>query len=772
MGMEFPFENTDKMVNYFSTWPWLVIDGCEADDVELDPIYAWPVVAVRWVLCLFRGFLQGTQERLWKLAWSALRVRKLMDSCLAASPWGRSRLLTEPGVWDAISNLTETGPEWRDYFRQWKRLVSRRPLTPSRLRLAGVASGLTPLNEAYRRCTPISEQCWGVHSETHMNSCLTCCSPYEGPRGLFGCFSKEFTFQRCCNVETTVPSLVDGSDIALVKALEPSSVKTGKAHRLDQLLFTAVPASWPEMQAEIRRPCEARTRHPAIAASAGAAGAADAADAGAGDVESELNAWAKEVDAWLRSGKEPQRIFHAADMYVSAPSCTVMDDWTAIAPTADAPDGPELLFEAGALCEPGVEWHEGDCCHELGAVTRQRRSVRGRFVQLPCDRRAKERHYAAVLGTYAMLNARQAPEASPGCPPSRVDAVAVLLGHPGLISVGHALHDFAFLGNVLRVAARGGFRAVASEVHVLPSKWYLRSWNNEAKSLEWRVPFKSFRGRLMPLAQLFLDASLRFAEEAEGIKVVVHESVTFEGLGCVRCYPAAVQQWRFMGGDADFWNTYRAHMLNICGIRDVPVLPFRRKILVLQRTRFIRSLANVADVVAAVLRNAPPGWTAQVAVMGEMEPCDQLRAAHDASVLVSVSGGEPYIAVAMPEQSAVIVVDANTIERHNASNMRDSVPEGVWERYEEQAHRRCAGRPLYRSRGRPEFSATDQIFDVANARNLWYTSLNNATCLEIPGSDCLSAWTMGVIKADAEAIGRVVAASIDAHLSRFLPAEA
>merc|ERR1712050_653894 len=79
------------------------------------------------------------------------------------------------------------------------------------------------------------------------------------------------------------------------------------------------------------------------------------------------------------------------------------------------------------------------------------------------------------------------------------------------------------------------------------------------------------------------------------------------------------------------------------------------------------SFGDVGGLLATFLKwTESSGWAVDIVTLGELEPCEQLRAMHDASIAVTVYGTEQYVTSAfLPERAALILL--HTTKDSNAT---------------------------------------------------------------------------------------------------------
>ena len=87
-----------------------------------------------------------------------------------------------------------------------------------------------------------------------------------------------------------------------------------------------------------------------------------------------------------------------------------------------------------------------------------------------------------------------------------------------------------------------------------------------------------------------------------------------------------------------------------------------------------------------------------MAQLGYMDPCEQIREIHDASVMIVVTGAEQVMSMFMPEYAVLIEIDATVIyedlRRHQLDFFTKPGPgwvdnHTVSNRYREEAQRVC-----------------------------------------------------------------------------------
>ena len=194
------------------------------------------------------------------------------------------------------------------------------------------------------------------------------------------------------------------------------------------------------------------------------------------------------------------------------------------------------------------------------------------------------------------------------CQPEEQDTVAIVLGSPGVHSHFHALQDFGFLGRMLQFFQAGAFDGLGKKVKVVFTKWYWATWS----AVDQRMLFhfdaaKRRRGDygvenwLLPMNVLYYKAALNFFPGYD-LEIEVTDDASVH---CKRCYGATVQPWRDFPSDGIFWNQFRRNILELCSIDGAEAKPWKKKIVIATRTRFVRGMGNLERMLTALQRELP-----------------------------------------------------------------------------------------------------------------------------------------------------------------------
>ena len=151
----------------------------------------------------------------------------------------------------------------------------------------------------------------------------------------------QFTFEKCCNIgDAVASSIVNGRDTEEVQKMDYlRQLHITKSTSLHQgLLYTSNPVNLNYIKANML--ANART---------------------CGDLNiffhseerenSKLQLLASEINSWLATSNQVQKIFHAADVYITKKVCTVNERWHASISNEQQnehlDDGVKLMFESG-----------------------------------------------------------------------------------------------------------------------------------------------------------------------------------------------------------------------------------------------------------------------------------------------------------------------------------------------------------------------------------------------------------------------------------------
>ena len=360
--------------------------------------------------------------------------------------------------------------------------------------------------------------------------------------------------------------------------------------------------------------------------------------------------------------------------------------------------GVSLLWRAGSSCVDIVE-AKSSCCdsQNLGAVVKERRAVRHHLhLVAPCSELIAAKCAARTQATVELLNEfhesewkedgetkkfvpSYTPEQFRGhpqfgdylCPAQAEETLAITLGQPFSLNIFHALADAIFLARALQLTSAGAFTHFAKKVKVVVTKWSHAVWSkSEGKML---VQFThADRGLdfwndwLLPMGKLYFKVAFSYGA---GLGYDIEfETVNSTEAACKRCFPATVQPWREFAGDGAFHNEFRRRVLAECGVFDVPTRPWRKKVLIVLRTRFARGWGNLQRLIEAIEREIPGDWEIRIAQMGNLSPCDQIKEVYDASVMIAIHGAEVEEKI---EEKIILKSYQNSSKSHR--NLRFSI---------------------------------------------------------------------------------------------------
>eukprot|EP00929_Paragymnodinium_shiwhaense_P090930 TRINITY_DN51004_c0_g1_i1.p1 TRINITY_DN51004_c0_g1~~TRINITY_DN51004_c0_g1_i1.p1 ORF type:complete len:840 (-),score=114.70 TRINITY_DN51004_c0_g1_i1:646-3165(-) len=586
-------------------------------------------------------------------------------------------------------------------------------------------------DETFARCSRAPPHCWppmsGVLSPE--GSCLLCCSVRAGPRGHTECFDDEdprFTFETCCGthgekMEEQVGAWLNLNESTTTAFLASIPQEGGM---VNEWRGPVVPVDWSQVRQEVLQGCGGR--------------------------DSDMSAYAKlgkqaaEIREWLRQGSG-QRVWPEAESYIAQGVCTMNDTWLATPPPVPQPSGAELLYQAGILCPAGCCAQKNDTC------PLERRSTLKTFASVPCDGTvrncdfhrggdANQVHFVHAI-EYGHLpklpNCESVNESKGG--------VAILLGQPSGDNIGHFLADMIFLATVLRMARLGAFGT--RKLWLVPTIW--RVWNcnlplagTQKRPQECSIP-SSNTGRppwtLDGLPSFLWAVVATFFPEGQDVQWIQPFRPDYSWV-CPTCFDAVVQQFRAFSGEASIHNEFRRSALQLCNVTEASDFPDKKRLVLLRRTRLARSWGDMESLLEQLLGwSKRHSWSVDVVTLGELNPCDQVKALHDASITIAVFSTEHYLASAfVPERAAMIVLhtmwhgkgrsEGGSTSRSDFDSIRGPGMErnsSVAQRYREL----CNG---HLSDGRrndePAVASFMTASQVANARNLLFLALNNITC--------------------------------------------
>eukprot|EP00927_Polykrikos_kofoidii_P061617 TRINITY_DN56452_c0_g1_i1.p1 TRINITY_DN56452_c0_g1~~TRINITY_DN56452_c0_g1_i1.p1 ORF type:complete len:823 (+),score=83.54 TRINITY_DN56452_c0_g1_i1:302-2470(+) len=578
-------------------------------------------------------------------------------------------------------------------------------------------------DETFARCSEAPPHCWPHSAFLLMSSCLYCCSPEAGPRGRTECFDltdKKYTFEVCCGSHLTNLDETVGAWVELTPASLNDFVSASSGLRASTT-GSVVPAwygpttrvNWDEVEHEVKRGCGGEESELTF--------------------HSRLQSLSSDVRTWLDMGGDGQRLWPEFDAYIARSVCTMNDTWVA-APAADeeTADGAELLFRANLLCGFG-------CCAPFNDsfCPLERRSRVGDFASLPCIGSRHNCDFADgtddshVFNVHA-IESGQLP-AVVQCPTAKSGGVAILLGQPSQENMGHFLSEMLFLAAALRLARFGAFKS--RTLFVVPTKW--RMWwcppMEKHKPQECQTSLTSGQRQNHKMADLLYGGALRFIPEGMDLQWVTPWTDEYP-FTCPRCFDAVVQQFRAFSGEASLHNEFRRGTLALCGVQEgVRDFPYRPRVVLLRRTRVSRSWGDVEHLLLQLLSwGDANGWQIDIVTLGELSPCNQILALHDASITIAVFSTEHYLASAfVPESAALILLHASRGYNFSRDDL-DSIRGPGMERNASSARRfraLCNDSWIHSRRtSTPVVTPTMSASQVANARNLLVLALNNVTC--------------------------------------------
>ena len=100
-------------------------------------------------------------------------------------------------------------------------------------------------------------------------------------------------------------------------------------------------------------------------------------------------------------------------------------------------------------------------------------------------------------------------------------------------------------------------------------------------------------------------------------------------------------------------------MLAECGLSPGRAAGAQRKLTIIRRPGRKRAWANEAEVLEAAGAWARwRNWTAEIVTFGRLEPCEQLAAVADTTLLFGMYSAEMALAAFMPPRSGLLEVEA------------------------------------------------------------------------------------------------------------------
>ncbi|CAJ1359721.1 unnamed protein product [Effrenium voratum] len=588
-----------------------------------------------------------------------------------------------------------------------------------------------PWDEVFQRCSsPRTSRCWEemVGWLSFESSCLLCCNPIFGPRGFTECFDEKFTFELCCSglphkLEPWVRELNESTAEALLRAV-PRTLQT-----VHQWRGAVAEVDLVEVEREVQAGCK---------------GFQNTSNESADTL---LRLSAEEIRSFLEEGSG-QGVWPSVDLYIANNVSSSNDFWSLGSHNDSVGlDGPELLFQAGMLCSQG-------CCStsELSCAVKQR-SFLGRFAALPCAAPIRScdfyRGSDRVVRAHALLPSSLPPR-NAACQ-MRFAGTAVLLTQPGYENSGHALSEALFLASTFRMARLGAFGP-------RPSFWLIpslsRLWNCHHRADRGKAD-ASKGGAGECLLDPFLPGPSQLTEVARLANPLAHFVLTTAlgmlrsgsaewltptdiraPLECVRHFDAVVQPSRSLVGDASLHNEFRRQALQRCGVPFAADFPTRKRLVLVRRTRHMRSWGDTSALFQGLLHWAQQhGWQVDVATLGEMDPCMQVVALHDASIVITVYSTEHHIASAfMPEQAAMVMLNTRPRRKGPRSTWEDERGPGlerngsVAKRFAELCTPKQPKPTETEPEAEPELASFMDNSETAANRNLLYFAMNNVSC--------------------------------------------
>jgi hypothetical protein len=123
-----------------------------------------------------------------------------------------------------------------------------------------------------------------------------------------------------------------------------------------------------------------------------------------------------------------------------------------------------------------------------------------------------------------------------------------------------------------------------------------------------------------PLAYLVFQIALRFLpNQTVSWFSLFKDEVNGKdpNFACPRRYDAVVQPFRSLVGDASLHNEFRQHAAELCGLQEPPAVPKKRRLVLLRRTRHMRSWGDVEELLQGLLAWAKRNdWQVEVLTLG------------------------------------------------------------------------------------------------------------------------------------------------------------
>eukprot|EP00435_Cladocopium_sp_Y103_P000370 s3897_g1.t1 len=246
-----------------------------------------------------------------------------------------------------------------------------------------------------------------------------------------------------------------------------------------------------------------------------------------------------------------------------------------------------------------------------------------------------------------------------------------------------------------------------------------------------------------PLAHLVFQIALRFLpnQNVSWFSLFKDEvNGKDPNFACPRRYDAVVQPFRSLVGDASLHNEFRQHAAELCGLQEPPAVPKKRRLVLLRRTRHMRSWGDVEELLQGLLAWAKRNsWQVEVLTLGDMEPCEQIAALQDASIAITVYSTEHHLASAFLPEKAVLLV-LNTKVKARLKKLEDLRGPGM-QRNASVARRFMELCGPWRAAAEAEEAKVEEagswepvlapLMDnsgTAAARNLMFYAFNNVTC--------------------------------------------
>lgn len=597
-----------------------------------------------------------------------------------------------------------------------------------------------------RRCLPL-RPCWPAEATGLEHSCTRCCDP-RYPRGQPLCFDGPWTFETCCAPD----DLVSAWPPAPPEVEEVFSHETG-----------ASALELRELREELRRGCPAVENRPGRIQT----DIADAASTGKDATSTMRNAAWAELRRWLADARQgarggTQRVFPELDLLVSTNACVgpqVENPWFIALPdassddggftdlgrdiaggmAADASSGVELAAAYGALCGPGP------------AVAGELVSHAGPRASVPCEDppAVPGEHRLEPYGLELMRPCRLARPGRP-CPCGRdwCDGAAGLCCYAGKhvewrklglltgelrTNIAHFARDALWLHHIFRrntsIAALAGPWSEAGGV--VPEVVLTKHAATECIENDRCV--KTGRSVIFEMEQFLANVALDGAH----VSKVMHSGDSSRTWPL--CYEVVAQRWRPWAGDGNSIQAFRRRSLQKCGLQDRGL---RRKIVVLRRDSISRQWRDEGAVKRGLeIMARSIGSSLFFVNLGQLSPCEQVDALHDAMLMLAVHGADMTNMIFLPRRAAVVElaveceVEGSSVDGHmwrgpgtliNGSVMREAAE--IWRRQSAEGICPEAGE-LRRDwlQGYP----ISQFAKLARQANLLYTAV-----MDCSGSEC------------------------------------